>query len=512
MQGVNIWNKAGIDLIFYNEHKVMIGKMELVRDEGTHDWTRYEDIFPILRGAAYIKVRCFFSQSSGKAWIDDISVNLLPKYIGKFISKTGGRDNLDIVVNASKTVGELGNVNGIIYESVKKKFTGMEGMKPTIIRTPQIISYYFLIKDSGKQATEYYWDLLDRDLKTIVGMNAVPFISIGWVPALFEKEIERKDYSRWKKFIFELVSRYSKKFDVTKWYWNFWNEPSVFRSRGDKKQYTHWYGTEEEFYEFYRQTADAALEANNNINIGAAGFSENSPWLKRFISWCGENSVRLDFLSWHSYGNVPERIGSRIENIRDELKKYKTTSTTEIIIDEWNSYAGGGSAAKEEYTRGNYAAAYRVTAINEMINAGLAANMWFVTYDESYGVFANGLRQPTYNSFVLFDELGAKLLDIDGYQKDPYVSAIAAINDVGDIGIIIAYFKHLMDSSDDRVKEVTLRVRGINKGMNNYRKYMIGDNNGSEFTNNGRGTLKYTDERAENTSGLGIAINITLKP
>ncbi|MBI5040680.1 MAG: hypothetical protein HZB57_05645, partial [Gammaproteobacteria bacterium] len=410
--GAQLWHKAGIRLTFFDAGRRVIKRLDVVRDEGTSGWAQIRNAVIIPEKAASVKVACYLSNTTGKVLFDDISLRLFPEHVGKRPSDTGGEDEITITVDPSISKGDIGNVNGLLYENARKKFSGVKGLQPTIIRTPQIVTYYYLIKDIGKGKIGYEWSLLDRDIREIVGMGAVPFISIGWVPEVLEEEIRNKDYSRWRAFIIALVSRYSGKYDVSGWYWNFWNEPDVFRKVGGKKGYVNWTGAEIDFYQFYAETARAALAANKNVRIGGAGFAANSPWLFRFIEWCGVSGVRLGFVSWHSYGAVPQLLGEKIERVRAALGKYGSTKNAGLVIDEWSSYLEVEDESKVELSMGNYAAAYRVSALTQMIESRLSANAWFNTYEDDYGVLAGGVKQATYNSFVLVSEVGRKLVAV----------------------------------------------------------------------------------------------------
>lgn len=471
--GAQLWHKAGIRVRFFDARQQALKITDLVRDEGTHEWTQYQKNIDVPTGAAFAKVACYFSNTKGKAWFDDISLRFLPEHIGARFSHEEGAQQLTLTVDPQKKLGKIGNVNGLFYENAKASFKGVKELRPTLIRTPQIVTYYYLINDAGGGKIKYNWALLDRDLKAIVNMGAVPFLSIGWVPEAFEEEIKNRDYTRWNAFISELVARYSKKYDVSGWYWNLWNEPSVFRDRGGKKNYVNWYGTEDDFYQFYAQTVDAAVAANKGIKIGAAGFASDSPWLLRFIEWCGVNRERLDFVSWHSYAAVPQAIGDKVKRVRAALDKYAVTRGAEQVIDEWNGSSEEVAGSDVELGRGAYAAAYRISAISEMMNSELVANTWFSTYQKNSGVLAEGVKQPTYDSFVLLSELGSELVPVSGYAEDPYVSALAAVDGNGSIGVLVAHFKHQSDHSGASGKRLKILVPWPYGDKANYRVYRI---------------------------------------
>ncbi|MBI5461536.1 MAG: hypothetical protein HY941_05045 [Gammaproteobacteria bacterium] len=488
--GENLWNKVVIRSSFYSGARNKLYDHDLLRDEGSHDWMSHVRTVSVPNGAVYMKLSFYLAKSSGSAWLDDISVRGLPKYVGRTLSDNPGRAEIDIEVDASKVVGDIGNVNGISYERAKENFAGISGLRPTIVRIPPVASHhYHLFEEKNNKSSRYNWAILDRDLASIVKTGAVPFVSIGWVPDEFKQAVAEKDYSGWNGFVRDLVARYSKKYDVSGWYWNFWNEPSVYRARGATNQRVNWFGTEDEFHAFYSQTVDAALAANPTIRIGGAGFAMNSPWLYRFIEWCGRNGKRLDFVSWHSYGEVPSLLGRKAARIRETLRKYPATAGAELVLDEWNSYSEGGDASKRFYRRGSYAAAHRVSAIGELIAAGVDANIWFNTYDAEYGVYADGVRQPVYNTFEMLSRLGGRRIRAVGGEGDPYVGVLAALDDSGRPGVLVSYFKHVSDGAADNEKIVNVRLRESLSG-HAYVVYMIDDVHSNGFADAKRQQLE----------------------
>lgn len=512
LQGAQIWHKAGLRLAFYDQSGSMIKLVDLERDDGTHEWAHIGNSFLIPENAAKVKVGFYLSKATGKAWIDDISFRLFPKHVGKRLSRSPGDQALTINVDPSMSNGTSANLNGLLYENVKKRFADVKDLRTTLIRTPQVVTYYHLVKDVGGGKIKYEWSLLDRDIRQILDMGALPFISIGWVPEPFEKEIRNHDYTRWNAFIEALVTRYSRKYDTSQWYWNFWNEPSVYRDVGGKKNYINWAGTEAEFYRFYAETARAAHAANDKVKIGAAGFAANSPWLFRFIDWCGVNNVRLDFVSWHSYGTVPELLGEKIKRVQTALGRFASTQHAEMVMDEWSSYPEGGDERKSWLGSGVYAAAYRVAALEQMLASGLSANAWFNTYEDGFGVLAGGVRQPTYDSFQLVSLLGTRPVAVTGHRQDPYISALGALDADGNVGVLMSHFKHRSDLSPDQPKRLRIVVPGFGSNGMKYRLYRIDAETGGRAKSGGFAEAVFSEGIVSDSQDDVLRLDVNLKP
>jgi hypothetical protein len=77
----------------------------------------------------------------------------------------------------------------------------------------------------------------------------------------------------------------------------------------------------EELYDYYRVYYEAVNEINRELDpevplqLGGPAFMQyNEPWMRAFLdSYKADNSAdkRLDFISWHAYGEFPEGDGSR---------------------------------------------------------------------------------------------------------------------------------------------------------------------------------------------------------
>ena len=507
--GKNLWNKAVISAVFLDRSKRKIYSKDLVREEGTHGWIHYRKVVLPPVNASYMKVMLYLSHATGTAWFDDLSIVPLPRHVGKTFSRAGGGSEVELSIDLNGSRHPLGRVNGVFYEDPSFRYRGLAGLRPDVVRINSIAGHrYNLIRSGDRRSVKYNWDLLDRDVDKVVKMGAVPFLSVGWVPKQFEEEIRQGDYGRWKEMVFNVVLHYSKKYDVRNWYWNFWNEPSSYRMLGGRRDHVGWFGDEDEFHEFYMQTVDAALKANGNIKIGGAGFASGSPWLYRFIEWCGTKGVRLDFVSWHSYGSVPVEIGRKIAAIKDRLSRYASTKNAEMVIDEWSSYSESGANSRvDEYRKGVYAAAYRVAAISEMLAKGLSANIWFNMYENRFGVMAGGIKQPVYASFEALAEIGRWRVPVEGGGGDPYISSTATIDDNGGVAILLSYFKHFSDKSRGNDKKVNILIKGRTEATANYRIYEIVGGANPHLSEAGR-SAGSTSRRVRKNA----RIEITMKP
>lgn len=124
------------------------------------------------------------------------------------------------------------------------------------------------------------------------------------------------------------------------------NEPECRNADGTNPC---WQGTEEQFTELYAVTAKHLKSRFPNIKIGGPAFT--SPWetnfKRKFLKTVKENSIPLDFYSFHCYADTPDGISEAAAEGYDALKAAGLDST-EIILDEWNYIKGwSGDGWKE---------------------------------------------------------------------------------------------------------------------------------------------------------------------
>jgi len=516
--GKELWHTAGIIVTSYGAAGERLGEYELSRNTGTTGWRFYEGYYLLPAEAKTVKIKCIMDTCIGTAWFDDIDIKLLGKYLGNKPSVTPGGSSLRITFPSTASGQVFPKNNNIYYHMNYGKLEELGEMDPSIVRLLPLsnrYNLYYNYTNTGK----LNWDLLDTDISGLSKMGAVPFINISWVPDELEASIRNRDYKAWKDFVFSVVDHYSNLYssqdhNVASWYWNFWNEPMNYRE--SKYSWVNWDGTENEFDQFYQTTVDAAIKANPNIKIGGCGFS-NWYWMRQFINYCGEKGVRMDFLSWHNYGSLPIILQEEANSIRRELSYYDSLSKCELILDEWNS---GRDDIDAVLRYGPYAAAYRAASIYYLWKAGVK-QIWFISHGPEYGVIHESSKTPAYYSFLMGKMMAGRIIEPTYDSDDPYIGAIASIQDDSSMNIMVWYFKHYLDTSPDIQKSVELQVSNVS---GKYERYLIDSAN--VFTKADSGTIpsgdsyKYTVQlspgsltmlKLEHYSGKGLTAPSNLR-
>ena len=131
---------------------------------------------------------------------------------------------------------------------------------------------------------------------------------------------------------------WSNQFNIV--YWEIWNEPDLDPSDGaPPKNPRCWGGTVTNFFHLY-ETASKHLKAKfPNLKIGGPALCGNLSWGDRFLAYCHDNSVPLDFFSWHIYATEPKQIADRCTRVRELMDRHGF-SKAESILNEWNYVKG----------------------------------------------------------------------------------------------------------------------------------------------------------------------------
>ncbi|MBR1587604.1 MAG: hypothetical protein IJ658_04680 [Kiritimatiellae bacterium] len=168
-----------------------------------------------------------------------------------------------------------------------------------------------------------------------------------------------KDFAKWARICEHVIRHYnegwgwgldkehttkniawSNQFNVI--YWEIWNEPDLDPSDNDNALPDNprcWGGTVTNFFRLFETTAKHLKGRFPDLKIGGPAIAGNMRWGERFLAYCRDNSVPLDFFSWHIYATEPRQIADRCRLARALMDKYGFTKT-ESVLNEWNYVKG----------------------------------------------------------------------------------------------------------------------------------------------------------------------------
>ncbi|WP_313559250.1 GH39 family glycosyl hydrolase [Ruminiclostridium cellobioparum] len=333
----------------------------------------------------------------------------------------------------------------------------------------------------------YNWQYIDSLLDFLHSVNLRPIMELSFTPYDMQSGDKTvfwwkgnitppKDYEKWSMlvgaFVKHCINRYGKK-EVLSWYFEVWNEPNLK---------LFWSGTQEEYFELYRVTAEAIKQIDTDMKVGgpaSSGSVDGSPpWVEDFLNYCRSNSVPVDFVSTHPYPNTYPigSDGNQREGYRDENGTYNSLIwlkdimnncgyiDTEVHITEWNASPNDRDLIHDTM----YMAPFIIQ--NNIKCLGLADSLGFWAFTDifeergagrsifhgGFGLInAQGLEKPSYNGYWFLSRLGCEKL----YSGKNYI----VTRKEDKIQILMWNYCHFNAAFSD----------GVRTGLSDYDRYSV---------------------------------------
>ncbi len=223
-----------------------------------------------------------------------------------------------------------------------------------------------------------------------------------------------------KHFAQNLVDRYGID-EVSKWYFEVWNEPNIDFWGGIPRQ--------KSYFELYAHTARDLKSVSPRLRVGGPATAAAS-WVPAFLNFASTNHVPVDFISTHAYADdTPENLFGTDENIPMDqrvcmaiAKVHKQIQTSDmphlpLFLTEWNVQ---GEDQSRDTTFVGPAVANTVRQCDGMVDM-----MSFWTFSDVFeeggpiptpfvGMFGlraeGGINKPSYYGYALLHQLGDRRL------------------------------------------------------------------------------------------------------
>lgn len=461
------------------------------------------------------------SVSASKA-DDSVSVNVdLSKSLGNFkpIYSWFGYDesNYTTMTFGKALLAELHGVTPVpVYIRAHHLFTSGNGVPELKWSSSNI----FGLDKSGKPA--YDFTIIDRIFDVYMQAGVRPMVELGFMPRdLASEQLQYqvhfpgrttsgsvqsppKDFVAWgmlcQRFTEHLVLRYGKD-EVSKWYWEVWNEPDI----------DYWHGTQEEYNKLYDYAVAGVRKALPGAIVGGPattgpGSEKAAQFLKLFLdhvasqkSAADSNAVPLDFISFHAKGQPTiladqhVRMGLNKELIDvsrgfEIVASYPRFKSLPIILSEADPEGCAACSSRmnpsNNYRNGTLYPAYTAAAmkrlfeLQERYNVNLLGMLsWSFEFEgkdyfEGFRSLAtNGIDKPILNLFrmaglmsgerVTVESTGQVPLDVilaSGVRQNPDIDAIATR---GDHEASVMLWNYHDDDVAAPSSPVSVNIRGI---------------------------------------------------
>jgi xylan 1,4-beta-xylosidase len=393
----------------------------------------------------------------------------------------------------------------------------------------------------------YSWTLIDKILDSYVALGLIPFVELGFTPEALTTapagtvyddpryggwRYPPREYGRWLELIRNLAAHCRERYglaEVSKWYWELWNEPDIF----------YWTGTVEEFCRLYDYT-EAGLHAvlpqarlGGPATTSSARRPESSQFLRSFLQHVtsgvnhltGQIGTRIDFISYHAKGGSfprdPEAakstpslhtLLSNVEAGLDVIGDFPELGKMEVILSECDPDGWAAGTIHDnpnlQYRNTEYYASYVAGSVNQLVDRAASTGAqidgmltWaFLFEDRGYfegfrTLSTNGIDKPVLNVFRLLAKLGGIRLALtsdrardpvaqgraDSSDEPPTISGLAATDETAGIQVFLA--SHHDDWDATIASEVSVSLVGTIPGAR-YRVYrsMVARGSGNSYT------------------------------
>ena len=328
----------------------------------------------------------------------------------------------------------------------------------------------------------YNFSYVDQIYDGLLQAGVRPFVELSFMPRQLSVQppvlhpfwykpvvSAPRDWDRWGDLIYNftrhLVDRYGID-EVSKWYFEVWNEPNLDFWAGDPKEPT--------YYQLYDHAARAIKRVDSRLRVGGPATAQ-AAWIDRFIKHCVEANVPVDFVSTHVYGNdsaqnifgtqeqIPrnQMVCRAVKKVYDQVK---ASARPDLPI-EWTEY-NASYMNEPTVTDSVYMGPWLADTIRQCDGMVDSLSYWTFSdvFDEQgvpkqpfYGGFgliaAGGIPKPAFNSFELLHRLGDQRIPVD--------SNSVLVTRRKDGSLVLALWNYAPPGEKGISKEVSLHFAGL---------------------------------------------------
>jgi xylan 1,4-beta-xylosidase len=311
-------------------------------------------------------------------------------------------------------------------------------------------------KEAPSSGIYYNWKMVDKVLDFVLSVKLKPFICLSFMPRALARTQKKvfyykayasppKQMEKWlhlvHEFIVHCINRYGFE-QVSSWYFQIWHEFSFNN--------VHWDGADEEYWEFYRLTAEEIKAVSPVLKVGPA--AENYYYgiykTEEFLRYCWEQKAPIDFYCADIYHNQIANTHALnfnkneffddklIFNIRfslfDKMHTINTIRRTQQLISvyfldkldffvvRWNiswdvKELIHDTAFMAPNIIDNVLKTHEYVAGMGFLSLSDILSEWPIDYGPFYGgsgLFnTEGIKKSSYYAFLLLSKLGGKLVD-----------------------------------------------------------------------------------------------------
>lgn len=318
----------------------------------------------------------------------------------------------------------------------------------------------------------YQFDRVDAIYDQLLRIGIRPVVELSFMPAALARDPEQTvftyraiisppaDWNEWRELVGALVAHLVERYgidEVAQWAFEVWNEANLE---------VFWAGTREEYLRLYRESARAVKAVDPRLRVGGPSTAA-SEWVELLAAHAHDTGTPLDFVSTHTYGNLPLDLRPSLHrNGFDRIPIWWT---------EW----GVGHTHFGSIHDGVIGAPFVLSGLAAAQGRVDALAYWVVSdhfeelgrpprlFHNGFGLLSVGnLRKPRYWATHLAAHLGDHVLAsrVEGDGADVLVQAWAARHDDGTVDVLVwnGTINAALKDGDPRLdRRVVLTVTGL---------------------------------------------------
>jgi xylan 1,4-beta-xylosidase len=291
---------------------------------------------------------------------------------------------------------------------------------------------------------EYDFTGIDRIYDRLLDIGLRPVVELSFMPRDLASSPEAtvftyggiisppRDWNRWGELNHHLAAHLVKRYgikEVSQWGFEVWNEANLK---------VFWTGTQEEYFRLYEIAARAIKSVDERLLVGGPS-SAAAEWVVDLLDFVRRKQLPLDFVSTHTYGNLPLDIGQALKTYGFEDVKIWWT--------EWGVSPTHFAAVVDEA----FGAPFVLHGMKSIQGRADALAYWVISdhFEElgrppkllhgGFGLLTVGnLRKPRFWALALLQDMGTNLiqLDLQGDGAGSLVDAWASHKPGGSIDIL----------------------------------------------------------------------------
>ena len=454
-------------------------------------------------------------------WISDFRISRTARVPGKAVpmrSLTGS-----LIIDTSTPNGNLpSHLLGGLHPTITAK-TGVIAKGLQVIRTDKLL-VATPIKRGGVDAEHpsagrsgkfsYDWQVVDRSFDWIKAQGALAFVSLDATPQLLGGSIPPYSGTRltsemsfmsgfgpnppdqlsdWALIVGDLVHHVLKvRKDTVPW-WGVWNEPADVNS--------FWNAGLNAYLDLYAVTVAAVRAVDPKAQVGgpeASSFDDGLPgrsWIKALIDRCAQDSLPLDFISYHDYAGsllTPERAQRQVAIW---AKEAGLTTVPRILVGEFNwALSNVYRTGKPQFSQGMWhlrslGAAYTTAYLTRIAALGGIDSLIFahISYDDPRAGSAQAIQLigPKGEVWAPFNALagwktvmGGERLATPGTDLPPGIFAAASRDPATKrIGVALANYGFVQREA----RALSLSLTKLPAGTYALRRYLVDPDHSSRW-------------------------------